>query len=119
MKRTILGLVALALAGCATTTGQTPAQRLYEAFQGYLVAKTAAATYAEQPSTPKAVRLWLNNAAVAAKPTETYVRAYVACGGVNAGKVGGYDCVLFNFGNGTVLTQAAALRAAITALGRR
>jgi len=111
-----LAVAALALAGCATLQGGTVAQRLYEAHGLYNVAKAAAVDYAEAPTASPAVVKALNAANKELVPTVRYVRAYILCGGTNAGAVGGFDCTQFDFRATTASGYAVALRAAAASI---
>lgn len=113
----VLLLLVLILAGCATLTKGSAAQRLYEAEAAYTAALGAAVDYAESPTAAPSIVRALNTARRAALPAQSYVRAFTLCRGKSSAEVvAGVNCALFDFRPGTLNSYAIQLRSGVTAM---
>lgn len=113
-----LGLISIA--GCATWSTGTPAQKLFEARAYWNLMKSVGVSYAETPTARADVVLAIVRIRDVARPTEDYVDAYVACrvqGQVEIRLLGHVDpvpCSQFNFSTTSMSSAAIALRSAAT-----
>lgn len=121
LAKLIIAMIgALGLAGCATMSGGTPAQRLFEARGDYVIAVQAAADYAESPGANPVIVRVLKAAKDQAQPSVDYVDAYVGCHAKATGSVTigakHIDCATFSFTATSISGTALALRNAAASL---